>query len=67
MVTSKTEDVSELLDRLFENEMEYSLIQPDGKPGYLQLIENLTQSVVRLQTDDKQLSEAFWNYYMSQK
>jgi hypothetical protein len=67
MVTTKTDDVSELLDRLFENEMEFSLVQPEGKPGYLQLVEKLTQSVVRLQTNDTLLSEAFWNYYRSQR
>lgn len=66
MVTSKPEEVSELLDRIFENEMEYSLDQPADKPGYLQLIENLTGSVIRLQTNDKMLCEAFWNYYKSQ-
>jgi len=67
MVTSKTENVSELLDRIFENEMEYSLRQPPGKPGYLQLVETLTQSVVRLQTNDSLLPAAFWNYYKTQK
>jgi hypothetical protein len=67
MVTSRVEDVSELLDRLFENEMEYSLIQPPGKQGYLQLQESLTNSITRLQTNDSLLSEAFWNYYKSQK
>jgi hypothetical protein len=67
MVTTKPDDVSELLDRVFENEMEFSLAQPPNKPGYLQLIENLTQSVVRLQTNDTMLSEAFWNYYKSQR
>jgi hypothetical protein len=65
MVTSSTEDVSELLDRIFENEMEYRVTQPVGKPGYLQLMEHLTNSVVRLQTNDTLLSEAFWNYYKS--
>jgi len=67
MVTTRADDVSELLDRIFENEMEYSLIQPTDKPGYLQLTEKLTQSVVRLQTNDTMLSEAFWNYYKSQR
>ncbi len=67
MVTSSTDDVAELLDRVFENEMEYRITQPVGRPGYLQLVENLTESVVRLQTNDTLLSEAFWNYYKSQK
>lgn len=66
MVTSSPENVSELLDRIFENEMEYTIRQPDEKPGYLQLVERLTDSVVRLQTNDTLLSEAFWNYYKSQ-
>ena len=61
MVTSSLDEVSELLFRIFENKMEYRLEQP--KPGYLRLIETLTESVVRLQTNDRMLSETFWNYY----
>lgn len=41
--------------------MEYDL-ENDGN-GYLRLRERLTQSVVRLQTNDRLLSETFWNYY----
>ena len=63
MVADKIETVIDLLNRIFENTMEYSLEQP--KPGYLQLKEKLTGSVVRLQTNDKLLTEAFWNYYKS--
>lgn len=66
MVTSDPDEVAELLDRLFENEMEFSLRQREGSEGYLQLVENVTDSVVRLQTNDTMLSEAFWNYYKSQ-
>lgn len=61
MVTSSTAEVSELLYRLFENKMEYKLVQP--KPEYLKLEESLTGSVVRLQTSDQLLRETFWNYY----
>ena len=67
MVTSHVECVSDLLDRLFDNEMEYELKHHPDRPGYLQLVEKLTESVVRLQTNDKMLSEAFWNYYKSQQ
>ena len=63
MVTSKIEEVSELLHRIFANDMEYYLAQPTEREGYLQLKERLTDSVVRLQTNNKLLSEAFWNYY----
>ena len=61
MVTDSTQEVSELLYRIFENKMEYVLEQP--KPGYLRLNESLTRSVVRLQTNDEMLRETFWNYY----
>ena len=67
MVTSQADEVPEILDRLFDNEMEYSLNQPADRPGYLQLIEKLSSSVVRLQTNDTLLSQSFWNYYKTQK
>jgi hypothetical protein len=61
MVTDKLADVSELLYRIFENKMEYALQQ--SHPGYLRLTERLTDSVVRLQTNDRMLTETFWNHY----
>lgn len=61
MVTSDRADVPELLARIFENRMEYDLEQP--RAGYLRLTERRTKSVVRLQTSDGLLREAFWNYY----
>ena len=61
MVTSSLEHVSELLYRILENKMEYILEQP--KPGRLRLKEALTESVVRVQTNDRMLSETFWNHY----
>ena len=61
IVTDSLDEASQLLYRIFENKMEYELEQP--KPGYLRLKERLTGSVVRLQTNDKMLSETFWNYY----
>ncbi|UHQ23812.1 hypothetical protein LVB77_03625 [Lysobacter sp. 5GHs7-4] len=65
IVTSSAKQVSELLDRIFENEMEYELIQPLGRQGYLQLRERMSGSIVRIQTNNSLLSEAFWNYYRS--
>jgi hypothetical protein len=61
IVTDKTEDVVEVLDRVLTNDMQYKLEQ--GKPGHFQLKEKLTNSIVRLQTADLLLREAFWNYY----
>jgi hypothetical protein len=34
-----------------------------SKPGFLRLKEKLTDSVVRLQTNDQLLTETFWNHY----
>jgi hypothetical protein len=61
MVTDNLEDVSQLIYRIFENRMVYYLEQP--KPGFLRLKERLTDSVVRLQTNDQLLNETFWNHY----
>ena len=61
MVTDKTCEVSELIRRIFENQMVYHLEQT--KPGYLRLKDKLTGSVVRLQTNDSLLTETFWNHY----
>ena len=61
MVTDTLDDVSELIHRIFENRMVYCLEQ--AKPGYLRLKEQLTDSVVRLQTNDQLLAETFWNHY----
>jgi hypothetical protein len=61
IVTDRPEDVSELLHRVFENKMSYRLEQ--SKPGFLRLRETLTDSVVRLQTNDELLAETFWNHY----
>jgi hypothetical protein len=61
IVATSLEQVSELLSRMFENKMEYRLEQ--SKPGYLRLKEALTDSVVRIQTNDPMVAETFWNHY----
>jgi len=61
VVTDKIDDVIEIIKRVLTNEMAYELQQ--GKPGHFQLLEKLTRSIVRLQTADIMLREAFWNYY----
>lgn len=63
MVTDDTKIVKELLFRLFENKMQYRLEQHPSREGYLLLKEQLTDSVVRLQTSDQMLTETFWNHY----
>jgi len=61
MVTDRLAEVSELICRVFENRMVYYLEQ--SKPGFLRLTDRLTDSVVRLQTNDQLLTETFWNHY----
>ena len=61
MVATSTDQVTDLLNRIFTNTLEYELIQP--RPKYLVLKEKSTQSVVRLQTSDLLLRETFWNHY----
>ena len=63
MVTDDVEIVKKLLFRLFENKMQYRLEQHPSREGYLLLKEQLTDSVVRLQTNDRMLTETFWNHY----
>ena len=61
MVATSTNQVIELLHRIFTNTLEYELVQP--RPKYLVLKEKCTESVVRLQTSDLLLRETFWNHY----
>jgi len=61
MVTDKRDEVVQLLERLFQNRMTYELEK--SRQSYLRLKETVTGSVVRIQTDDRMLSETFWNHY----
>ena len=63
MVTDDLGNINLLLLRLFENEMQYRLEEHPERKGYLLLKEQLTDSVVRLQTNDRMLTETFWNHY----
>ena len=61
MVTYKANDVINLLDRIFTNTMEYDLARKDGTDAYYLLRERITGTTVRVVTDNKLLTEAFWN------
>lgn len=67
IVAAEIDEVAELLRRIFANEMEYELRHHESRPEYLKLHERLTDSVVRLQTDDELLITAFWNNYHSRQ
>jgi len=61
MIADSVDQVAELLYRMFENKMVYRLDR--ARSGSLRLLDDLTGSVVRLQTSDELLSETFWNHY----
>jgi len=63
IVSDDVMQVAELLKRTFENTMEYRIEHHEKRVGYLKLVEKLTESVVRLQTDDDLLASTFWNNY----
>ena len=61
MVTRNRDTAALLLERMFDNKMEYDLAHAGD--GYFRLKERLTGSIVRLQTNSRILRETFWNYY----
>jgi hypothetical protein len=61
LVTRKPSDVVTLLDRLFTNMMEFDLEIKPGSNGYYLLNERLTGTAYRVITDDRLLTETFWN------
>lgn len=66
IVTDDVNEVQTLVGRILRNQMEYKLQHLPGREGYLRLVDCLTDSVVRLQTNDMLLNEAFWNHYHEQ-
>jgi hypothetical protein len=63
MITSEIGQVIQLIDRILSNQMEYDLCRKPGTQAFYLLRERLTQSTVRIATDDQLLSETFWNNY----
>lgn len=61
MVTHKISDVVALLERIFSNNMEYDLAVKQGTDAYYLLREQLTGTTIRVITDDKLLTDTFWN------
>ena len=64
IVCQSTDEVVQILTRLIKNEMQYTLEQKEKNPGFYLLKEKLTGSVVRVQTNNKLLTSAFWNNYI---
>lgn len=63
MVTQSVAEVVELLARVFANNMQYDLDIRQDTRKYFLLRERRTRSTVRVITEDRMLTEAFWNNY----
>jgi len=63
IITNSIDIVIELIYRLFNNEMEFKIEKKENREAYYLLKEILTGSTYRIITDDRMLTEAFWNYY----
>ncbi|MDR1006651.1 MAG: hypothetical protein LBL74_07285 [Bacteroidales bacterium] len=64
MITNNTSTISDLLQALFTNNMQYKLEQGTGnQKGFFRLKEKTTDSTIRIQTNDKLLVNTFWNFY----
>jgi hypothetical protein len=61
MITHSVAEAATLVERILANRMEYDLSHKDGTQGYFLLKERLTGSTVRVVTDDRLLTETFWN------
>ena len=61
IITCKTEDVVNLLDRIFMDKMEFDLELKASTTAYYLLKERITGTTYRVVTDNKMLTEAFWN------
>lgn len=61
IITYQIAEVITILDRIFSNQMEYNLCSKDGHPAFFLLKERLTDSSIRVITDNKLISQTFWN------
>jgi len=63
IVSDDVDQVAQLIHRIFSNSMKYRIEHHSARPGFLKLVEELTGSVIRLQTDDELITKTFWNNY----
>lgn len=63
IITQDVKQVVSILERIFSNKMEYDLGLKAGTSSYYLLRERVTQSTVRVMTEDRLLTETFWNNY----
>lgn len=64
IVCEKVHEVIDIIYRLVTNKMQYKLEQKGANSGFYLLKEGITDSVVRVQTNNRLLASAFWNNYI---
>lgn len=57
------DEVTNIVYRLITNTMKYRIKRKEGNADYYLLEEEMTDSVVRVQTDNELLTSVFWNNY----
>lgn len=63
MVCENEREVIRLVKRILTNQMEYVIDRKYPDRAYYLLKERTTDSIVRIQTDNRLLSSVFWNSY----
>lgn len=63
IVCEQEQEVITIIKRILTNEMVYRIEKKEQNRNYYLLKEDMTGSVVRLQTDNELLSSVFWNSY----
>ena len=63
IVCEQEQEVITIIKRILTNEMVYRIEKKEQNRNYYLLKEDMTGSVIRLQTDNKLLSSVFWNSY----
>ncbi len=61
IVMDDRQEVPEMVRRIFNNDMEFSLTKKND--NYFLLQEKITSSTIRVQSNNALLRETFWNYY----
>ncbi len=67
IVCQNEAEVISIVKRLVTNTMSYSICKKEKGRNYYLLKENLTDSIVRVQTDDTLLNSVFWNNYTKER
>lgn len=63
IVCTSPQEVADTIDRIYRNDMVYTLAQTENKSGHYCITDAFTGSSIRVQTDDRLLTSSFWNLF----